>query len=120
MDFFIKRSEIKKKQHDYKNVHFECRIVRSVFSILEESRLFSIECRKKVIASKTICEPLLQLLQKRGKYYSTILSVLNICTLSMQKLHSTTDTIYTLQFIRSIWVKLYRLQKSKKTFLSRD
>ena len=33
--FIIERSEIRKKQHDFKSVHFECRMV-----------LFCIECRK--------------------------------------------------------------------------
>ena len=36
--FVIEQSEIRKKQHDFKSVHFECRMV-----------LFYIECRKVIL-----------------------------------------------------------------------
>ena len=37
--FVIERSEIRKKQNDFKSVHFECRIVL-FYTIWEKSRLF--------------------------------------------------------------------------------
>ena len=37
--FFIERSEIRKQQHDFKSVHFECRMVL-FYIIWEKSRLF--------------------------------------------------------------------------------
>ena len=36
--FIIERSEIRKKQHDFKSVHFECRMVL-FYTIWEKSRL---------------------------------------------------------------------------------
>ena len=36
--FVIERSEIRKKQHDFKSVHFECRMVL-FYMIWEKSRL---------------------------------------------------------------------------------
>ena len=47
--FIIERSEIRKKQHDFKSVHFECRMVLFLHDMGEKSTLvdfFSIECRK--------------------------------------------------------------------------
>ena len=41
--FIIERNEIRKKQHDFKGVHFECRMVL-FYMIWEKSGLFSIEC----------------------------------------------------------------------------
>ena len=37
--FIIERSEIRKKQHDFKSVHFECRMVL-FYMIWEKSRIF--------------------------------------------------------------------------------
>ena len=48
--FIIERSEIRKKQHDFKCVHFECRMVL-FYAIWDKSRrirLFSIECRNSI------------------------------------------------------------------------
>ena len=55
--FIIEQSEIRKKQHAFKNVHFECRMVL-FYTIWKKSRLlsifFSIECRKLSKAVKLI------------------------------------------------------------------
>ena len=45
--FIIEPSEIRKKQHNFKSVHFECRMVL-FYIVWEKSRLFSIECRKEM------------------------------------------------------------------------
>ena len=45
----IERSEIRKKQHDFKSVHFEYRMVLFLYDMGEKSILvdfFSIECKK--------------------------------------------------------------------------
>ena len=47
--FFIERSETRKKQHDFKSVHFESRMVLFLYVMGEKLTLvdfFSIECRK--------------------------------------------------------------------------
>ena len=44
--FFIERSEIRKKQHDFKSVHFGCRMVLFLHDMGEKSTFFSKECRK--------------------------------------------------------------------------
>ena len=46
--FIIERSEIRKKQHDFKSVHFECRMVL-FYMIWEKSRLFFHRMKKTAI-----------------------------------------------------------------------
>ena len=53
--FIIERSEIRKKQHAFKSVHFECRMVLFLHDMGEKSTLvdfFSIECRKAILSAE--------------------------------------------------------------------
>ena len=47
-EVIFERNEIRKKQHDFKCVHFECRMVL-FYMICEKSRLFSHRVKKKYI-----------------------------------------------------------------------
>ena len=83
--FIIVRSEIRKKQHAFKSVNFECRMVL-FYTIWEKCRLFSIECRKNYLTLHWRCQVMLmnfttQTIINRNKIDSWLNKICILCTM---------------------------------------